>query len=202
MDCQMPKLDGYATTSRFREWEKENQRPRTPIVALTANALSGDAEKCFAAGMDRYLSKPFTSDQLYRVLESCGSASMRADSDAKSESAVLDQQALGRIRALHRPGGPNFFAKVVGLYFSSSLALTDAMRAAVTANDAPAIREAAHALKSCSANVGAIAFAEMCKDVEMAAADGNIDSARELVERLLTEYIHVLQALDAQNIAA
>jgi CheY-like chemotaxis protein len=202
MDCQMPKLDGYATTSRFREWEKENQRPRTPIVALTANALSGDAEKCFAAGMDRYLSKPFTSDQLYRVLESCGSASMRADSDAKSESAVLDQQALGRIRALHRPGGPNFFAKVVGLYFSSSLALTDAMRAAVTTNDAPAIREAAHALKSCSANVGAIAFAEMCKDVEMAAADGNLDSARELVEKLLAEYIHVLQALDAQNIAA
>ena len=65
MDCQMPKLDGYATTSRFREWEKEHQRARTPIVALTANALTGDAEKCFAAGMDRYLSKPFTSEQLY-----------------------------------------------------------------------------------------------------------------------------------------
>jgi CheY-like chemotaxis protein len=202
MDCQMPRLDGYATTSRFREWEKENQRTRTPIVALTANALSGDAEKCFAAGMDRYLSKPFTTDQLYRVLESCGSASMRTDSDVKNESAVLDQQALGRIRALHTPGGPNFFAKVVGLYFSSSLALTDTLRAAAATGDAGGIREAAHALKSCSANVGALAFAELCKDVELAAAGGMLDDARMLVDRLLTEYIHVLQALDAQNIAA
>jgi CheY-like chemotaxis protein len=206
MDCQMPKLDGYATTSRFREWEKENQRARTPIVALTANALSGDAEKCFAAGMDRYLSKPFTSDQLYRVLESCGSASMRTESDVKSdlknESVVLDPQALGRIRALHTPGGPNFFAKVVGLYFSSSLALTDTLRAAAASADAAGIRETAHALKSCSANVGALAFAELCKEVELAAANGNLDDARVLVERLLAEYIHVLQALDAQNIAA
>jgi two-component system sensor histidine kinase/response regulator len=206
MDCQMPKLDGYATTSRFREWEKENQRARTPIVALTANALSGDAEKCFAAGMDRYLSKPFTSDQLYRVLESCGSASMRTDSevktDVKNESAVLDQQALGRIRALHTPGGPNFFAKVVGLYFSSSLALTDTLRAAAASGDAAGIRETAHALKSCSANVGALGFAELCKDVELAAVGGKLDDARVLVERLLAEYIHVLQALDAQNIAA
>jgi signal transduction histidine kinase/DNA-binding response OmpR family regulator len=202
MDCQMPKLDGYATTSRFRDWEKDNQRTRTPIVALTANALSGDAEKCFAAGMDRYLSKPFTTDQLYRVLESCGSASMRTDSEAKNESAVLDQQALGRIRALHTPGGPNFFAKVVGLYFSSSLALTDAMRAAASSGDAAGIREAAHALKSCSANVGATAFADLCKDVELAAAAGNLDEARAQVEKLLAEYIHVLQALDAQNIAA
>jgi len=206
MDCQMPKLDGYATTSRFREWEKENQRARTPIVALTANALSGDAEKCFAAGMDRYLSKPFTGDQLYRVLESCGSASMRTDSDVnsdlKNESAVLDQHALGRIRALHTPGGPNFFAKVVGLYFSSSLALTDTLRAAAASGDAGGIREAAHALKSCSANVGALAFAELCKEVELAAAGGKLEDARVLVDRLLTEYIHVLQALDAQNIAA
>jgi signal transduction histidine kinase/CheY-like chemotaxis protein len=202
MDCQMPKLDGYATTSRFRDWEKDNHRARTPIVALTANALSGDAEKCFAAGMDRYLSKPFTTDQLYRVLESCGSASMRTDSDAKNESAVLDPQALGRIRALHTPGGPNFFAKVVGLYFSSSLALTDALRAAAASGDSAGIREAAHALKSCSANVGASAFAELCKDVEVAAAGGNLEEARVVVERLLAEYIHVLQALDAQNIAA
>jgi signal transduction histidine kinase/DNA-binding response OmpR family regulator/HPt (histidine-containing phosphotransfer) domain-containing protein len=202
MDCQMPKLDGYATTSRFREWEKENQRARTPIVALTANALSGDAEKCFAAGMDRYLSKPFTTDQLHRVLESCGSASLRADIEVKAEGAVLDEQALSRIRALHTPGGPNFFAKVVGLYFSSSLALTDALRAAAASGDAPSIREAAHALKSCSANVGAAAFAELCKEAELAAAAGNVDGARVVVEKLLAEYIHVLQALDAQNIAA
>jgi CheY-like chemotaxis protein len=203
MDCQMPRLDGYAATSRFREWEKEHQRSRTFIVALTANALSGDAEKCFAAGMDRYLSKPFTSDQLYRVLESCGSDAMPVMAEARSEdSAVLDPLTVGRIRALHRPGGPDLFAKVVGLYVASSLALTDALRAAALSHDAVGIRQAAHALKSSSANVGAIAFAELCKDVESAAEDGKLNDARVLVDRLLSEHQQVLQALDAQNIAA
>jgi CheY-like chemotaxis protein len=202
MDCQMPKLDGYAATSRFREWEKEHQRSRTPIVALTANALTGDAEKCFAAGMDRYLSKPFTSDQLYQILESCVSESVLADAEVKLENAVLDRQALGRIRALHRPGGPNLLAKVLGLYSSSSLALTDAIRTATMSNDAESIRQAAHALKSSSANVGAMTFADLCKDVEVAAAEGKLDQARVLVEGLLAEHKRVLQALDAQNIAA
>jgi signal transduction histidine kinase/CheY-like chemotaxis protein len=202
MDCQMPKLDGYAATSRFREWEKEHQRSRTPIVALTANALTGDAEKCFAAGMDRYLSKPFTSDQLYQILESCVSESVPADAEVKLENAVLDRQALGRIRALHRPGGPNLLAKVLGLYSSSSLALTDAIRTATMSNDAESIRQAAHALKSSSANVGAMTFADLCKDVEVAAAEGKLDQARVLVEGLLAEHKRVLQALDAQNIAA
>jgi signal transduction histidine kinase/DNA-binding response OmpR family regulator len=199
MDCQMPKMDGYTATSRFREWEKERQRPRTPIVALTANALTGDAEKCFAAGMDRYLSKPFTSDQLYQVLESCVAEGEPADAAVKVEGAVLDRQALGRIRALHRPGGPNLLAKVLGLYSSSSLALTEAMRAAALSNDAESVRQAAHALKSSSANVGAMAFADLCKDVEVAAAEGKLDQARMLVDGLLEEHKKVLQALDAQN---
>jgi CheY-like chemotaxis protein len=202
MDCQMPKLDGYATTSRFRDWEKEQQRARTPIVALTANALTGDAEKCFAAGMDRYLSKPFTSEQLYQVLESCLSDGAATDAEPRIDNAVLDRQALGRIRALHRPGGPNLLAKVLGLYSSSSLALTEAIRAASTANDAEGLRQAVHALKSSSANVGAMAFADLCKEVEVAAAQGKVDQARVQIDTLLAEHRKVLLALEAQNIAA
>jgi HPt (histidine-containing phosphotransfer) domain-containing protein len=161
--------------------------------------------------MDRYLSKPFSSDQLYQVLESCaadgepGPTAMTAASAASAarlEDAVLDRQALGRIRALHRPGGPNLLAKVLGLYTSSSQALTDAMRSAATLNDAESIRQAAHALKSSSANVGAMAFADLCKEVELAAAAGKLDHARVLVDGLLAEHRKVLQALDAQNIAA
>ncbi|MGH8231645.1 MAG: response regulator, partial [Steroidobacteraceae bacterium] len=206
MDCQMPKLDGYAATMRYRDWEKEHQRARTPIVALTANALSGDAEKCFAAGMDRYLSKPFSSDQLYQVLESCvtdaAPPEIEAESASRKHYAVLDRQALGRIRALHRPGGPTLLAKVRGLYSSSSLALIEALRTGLSGNDAESIRQAAHALKSSSANVGALAFADLCKEVEVAAATGEIDQARVLVDGLLAEHKKVLQALDAQSLAA
>jgi signal transduction histidine kinase/CheY-like chemotaxis protein len=208
MDCQMPKLDGYATTSRFREWEKEQQRARTPIVALTANALSGDAEKCFAAGMDRYLSKPFTSDQLHQVLESCvpegAPIEVRAPTEIEPEAvdAILDQQALGRIRALHRPGGPNLLAKVLGLYASSSVSLTDALRTAALTQDAESLRQAAHALKSSSANIGANSVADLCRNVELAAASGELDHACLLLEELLAEHRKVLQALDSEQLAA
>ncbi len=202
MDCQMPKMDGYVASSRFREWEKTHKRPRTPIVALTANALSGDADKCFAAGMDHYLSKPFSSDQLYQVLESCASAATPAESEGVKEAPVLDQKTLGRIRALHRAGGQDFLAKVVGLYVSSSVGLTEAMRLAALARDAAGIRRAAHALRSSSANVGAMLFAELCKDVEAAAKADKIEHACSLVEKLLAEHKQVLEALKAPSIAA
>jgi two-component system sensor histidine kinase/response regulator len=202
MDCQMPKLDGYAATGRFREWELEQGRPRTPIVALTANALSGDAEKCFAAGMDHYLSKPFTIDDLYDVLESCVSESAASVSNPQSAGVVLDQRTLGSIRALHKSGSPDLLARVVGIYTSSSRELADALRTAAATGDATAMMHAAHQLKSSSSHVGAMALAELCKELEMAAGSGKLSFACMLVERLLDEHQQVLQALGEQGIAA
>jgi signal transduction histidine kinase/CheY-like chemotaxis protein len=223
LDCQMPKLDGYATARQFRASEQQQQRARTPIVAVTANALSGDAEKCFESGMDFYLSKPFTIEQLYQVLESCvpeqnaekpeqpaeEAAQSAADVEARPSSpeqgaddSVLDQQTLDRIRALHRPGGPNLLAKVADLYSSSSLALADALRSAALLNDAEGVRQAAHALKSSSANVGALAFAELCKCVELAAAEGRLAEVSALVTSVASEHQKVLQALEVHTLAA
>jgi CheY-like chemotaxis protein len=78
MDCHMPKLNGYDATARIRAHETRVGWPRTPIVAVTANALHGDREKCLAAGMDQYLSKPFTRQQLRRILETFAVAPARA----------------------------------------------------------------------------------------------------------------------------
>jgi signal transduction histidine kinase/CheY-like chemotaxis protein len=201
MDCQMPKMDGYAATARFRDWEQENLRPRTPIVALTANALSGDEEKCYAAGMDKYLSKPFTLEQLREVLEAYP-AGGDAGGPATSAGAVLDQQTLVRIKSLHKSGSPDLFAKVVELYTSNSLALTATLRSAALFNDAEAMLRAAHSLKSSSANVGAMTLAELCRDVEGAANNGELDVACALIERVIEEHQQVLQALSAHSIAA
>jgi len=68
MDCQMPVMDGYEATRRIREFERLGSRPRTPVIALTANAFSGDVERCLAAGMDAHLAKPYTIEQLRAVI--------------------------------------------------------------------------------------------------------------------------------------
>jgi CheY-like chemotaxis protein/anti-sigma regulatory factor (Ser/Thr protein kinase) len=78
MDCQMPVMDGYEATHRLRELERLTGAPRLPVIALTANALSGDVERCLAAGMDAHLAKPFMIDQLRALIEPWLSAA-RAD---------------------------------------------------------------------------------------------------------------------------
>ena len=75
MDCQMPVMDGYKASGAIREWEQEAGVTRIPIVALTANATDGDREKCLAAGMDDYLSKPFSGDQIQEKVEKWVAAS-------------------------------------------------------------------------------------------------------------------------------
>ncbi len=201
MDCEMPKLDGYETTRRFRAWEREQQRARTPIVAVTAKALDGDAQKCFEVGMDRYLSKPFTTDELFAVLEEYAVEPAGAPA-ARGKSDVLDPRTLAGIRAMRKPGAPDLLAKVAGIYSSNSRMLVDGIKAAVLSNDRAGLLHAVHALKSSSANVGASGLAEVCRDVETAAQGGNLDLACALVERLLAEHRDVLQALEDQGLAA
>jgi signal transduction histidine kinase/CheY-like chemotaxis protein/HPt (histidine-containing phosphotransfer) domain-containing protein len=202
MDCQMPRLDGYATTSRFRKWEQAQQQPRTLIVALTANALAGDSEKCIAAGMDRYLSKPFTIEQLHQALRPDGVDNAVAATEAQGGNVNLDQQTLDRIRAMSRPGGPDLLVRVIDLYVSSSNALIDTMLAASRLEDAVSLAHAAHGLKSSSANVGALALAELCSEVEAAASAGRVEQALRLVKKLVTEHRQVLRALETHNVAA
>jgi CheY-like chemotaxis protein len=69
MDMQMPEMDGLEATMAIRQLESDQKLPRTPIVAMTANAMQGDRERCLEAGMDDYLSKPIRADALFSLLE-------------------------------------------------------------------------------------------------------------------------------------
>ena len=200
MDCHMPELDGYATTRSFREWEERHKLVRTPILALTANALKGDEQKCLAAGMDAYLAKPFSLDQLRRALDLlltavAGAAPRDEPCTSATPAGVLDPAALATIRALQQPGSPNLLQKIIGVYLDSSRALVEQLGAAVLASESTAIAEAAHALKSSSANIGATALAEICRVIESAGRRGDLSEMGGLQTAMRSEYAGVVAAL-------
>ena len=230
MDCQMPDLDGYETTRRIREWELVESRARTRVVALTANALSGEAEKCLAAGMDHYLSKPLSIGQLRAALEarttSVETRNVAAEtqpasaenrpasvethtapreqpaSPAREPPPTLDSSAVELIRSLKTAGKPDLFERLAAIYASSSASLVEVLRRAALTGDVMALRQAAHGLRSSSQNVGAMGLAAICQEVEQAADDSRLEVAEELVERLIREHENVLRSLAQNPIAA
>jgi PAS domain S-box-containing protein len=214
MDCQMPELDGFEATRAIRA--AENGKTRLPIIALTANAMEGDRERCIACGMDDYLAKPFSREQLAAMLERWLPAREGAGPAAASDGSVhpadaaaapgsaatdapaasmLDPTALDRIRALQRDGSPPLLRKVIGLYLSDSQGLLDTLRRAASTSDAHGLRQAAHTLKSSSASLGAMQLAEHCKALEAAARKGALEDTGELVGRIETEHRAVCAVL-------
>jgi two-component system sensor histidine kinase/response regulator len=247
MDLQMPVMDGRDATAAIRARESaEPGRPRTPIVALTANAMVGERERCLAVGMDDYVAKPFTTDQLAAALEKWAPhcrAPAAADDTARpaqfdpvippaprdpgptpeprasaeliaeetnmtpadgttlgsQDQPVLDQAALDAIRALGGAAGTSALTKVIDLYLDYSPTLVGEIEAAIAKEDADALNQAAHSLKSSSASLGAQGFAALCKDLEMIGRNGSIDGAGDIFDKLKGLYPQVCDALTAER---
>jgi signal transduction histidine kinase/DNA-binding response OmpR family regulator/HPt (histidine-containing phosphotransfer) domain-containing protein len=223
MDCQMPVLDGFAATAAIRRREQAQGQPRLPIIALTANILKGFREQCLAVGMDDYLSKPFTQEQLVALLERWLPAGGDMPKPASPASAVLppppahsevatavesipaplpkpttsplDARALAQIRVLHRTGAPNLLGKIIGLYLDNSPKLLQQVRDAVVNADSKAMWQAAHSLKSSSANLGATQVAALCKQIEQRGREQQLEDVAELLQALETHYLQAREAL-------
>ena len=215
MDCQMPVMDGFAATSAIRRDERESDamraRPHTlPIIAITANALQGDREACLAAGMDDYLSKPFTQQQLAAVigrwiaLPIAGSVHHGDAPPALPEEArevihrdVINTAALEKIRALSRDGGDALVQKVINAYVGDVPQHLRMLRQAIGATDAGTVKRVAHSLKSASANVGAEALAGLCKDLEHLGRADTVEGADTLLADMEHEFQAVRHSLTA-----
>jgi len=218
MDCQMPVMDGFAATAEIRRHEREMGRARTlPVIAITANALQGDRESCLAAGMDDYLSKPFTQQQLAAVIgrwialplagrepadEPAVEIAPAMPLPARSAAAPgllrdepVNSMALENIRALSRDAGNLLVQKVVAAFVGDTPRHLTALRQALAGLDADSVRRVAHSLKSASANVGAARLATLCRELEQLGRTGSIASAAPLLADMEREFQSVRQSL-------
>jgi CheY-like chemotaxis protein/HPt (histidine-containing phosphotransfer) domain-containing protein len=209
MDCQMPELDGYEATAAIRRREGGDLQGRhTPIIAMTANALEGDRERCLAAGMDDYLPKPVTTEKLVAVLQrwmprdgSPAAGPEGADSGAgvpDDGGESIDQTVLAGLRGLQQPGAPDLLSQLIELFLGDAAPRLAGLAQAVAQGDAHALERQAHTLKGSSANIGARRLARLCEDLELLGRSGELGRAPGVLTELEAEFDRVRAALRAE----
>ncbi len=198
MDCHMPRLDGYAATAAIRDAAEPSAR--TPIIAMTASALPGDRERCLAAGMDDYLSKPLQISELDRVLSEW--APRPAVPEAEQPPAPFgtpgdrsfDRDAVAQLR---RQFAPPLVTRIFDLFLEETAEGIARLQAAEADGDASPLGEAAHRLKSSCRTVGATGMVALCSELEARGAAGSTQDCRALIERLESAFAPTTQELRA-----
>ncbi len=174
LDVMMPGMDGYECTRRIREEETRLDWNHTPIIALTGNTLEGDKERCLAAGMDDYLSKPFRIDALQAILKQHTETASINRQPLPSESLpVADSCCVspGPLSMLHNVGGAALVQKVLQLFFDTAQLQLANIKSGLLAGDMESVQLSAHSLKSAAAHVGAMQLSELARALEHAVRD-------------------------------
>jgi len=171
MDCMMPDMDGYESTRRIRDEEAGFDQKRTPIIALTANALKGDKEHCLAMGMDEYLSKPFRLEALRALLNQFIDTSSINQQSSLSKTLFINDTRVNPepLEMLRNMGGASLVQEVLQLFFADTPSKLEKIATGMLAGDRETIRHAAHSIKSAAANVGATKLSELARTLEQAA---------------------------------
>ncbi|MGB0911665.1 MAG: response regulator, partial [Nitrospirales bacterium] len=225
MDCQMPEMDGYEATRKIREVESLKREakesgpyplpliPHIPIIAMTANAMQGDREKCLDAGMDDYIAKPIKPKQLAEALDRWlleavaekdeavtyevkdgpqdpMNESQRAyDEPCSSPSYPIDVATIAEWRRL---GGEDFMARMLKQFVKDATQCVAKVEAAVEAGNLSALSEAAHGLKGICQNTGAYRLARLAEYLERQCEDDSLEMAKGKLTGLKAE----LEAID------
>jgi len=183
-DCHMPELDGYDLTGAIRTEEKPTGK-RLPIIAVTANALQGEAERCIAAGMDDYVSKPIAMavlraklqkwmppPRLTAVVEAPAVPQSAPASAASGGAKAIDERAIKDMFG----DDEVTFKEILTEFLPASRGIVQEILTAATARDADGVGKAAHKLKSAARSVGAAALADLCVVLESAGKVGDLET--------------------------
>ena len=202
MDCRMPEMDGYEATALIRRREREGGS-RVPIIALTAHAMQGDRERCLAAGMDDYATKPVKVDELKTVLArwigEAGTADAAAPARGEGFREVTpDLEALGALVSVAAASGSGFVEEAVATYLSQTPVQISAVRSAIAHNNAQDLSREAHSLKSGSAILGAQNMRALSDELERRAEAGALEGADLLLQELEEEFQRVKSALESE----
>jgi two-component system, sensor histidine kinase and response regulator len=233
--CQFSVLSRQAAISEDRPPHSSlttdnRQRPtfHIPIIALTANAMEQDRQRCLDAGMDDYLSKPFSQERLAAILGRYLPSAAETETNQQEPTPVIpnepavqtkaspaptvtpsavtkeeptspiDAKVLNQIRALQRPNAPNIVHKIINSYLHDAPQLLEAARQAIAQNDSSTLYRSAHSLKSTSASLGALTLAGLCKELEAIGRAQTTDKADSLLVTIEQEYVQVEEALKAE----
>ena len=197
MDMQMPVMDGIEATQRIREQEREQNREvahttgsrHLPIVAMTANAMQGDRERCLASGMDGYVSKPVKPEELFAEIALALGTDVNALASSTEDLQLpltAETQIYNRAEVLERIGGDEeLFQTLAGMFVTDSENYCHALEAAMAAADAPTLQREAHTIKGLLATFSENAGATLAQQLEDLAKQGALEGAEALTAALL-----------------
>ena len=196
MDVQMPELDGISATILLREKERLTGTHQV-VIAMTALVMKNDRERCLAAGMDGYLSKPIRPQELDEVLESrivqqSSSSRMEAAAPSHGQPAVNVDELMDRL-----DGDRAFLAELTELFRADYPRQIGAIQEAIHRNDAPGVKQASHALKGALSNLAASEAREMAANLERLGLSGDLASASTALGSLEKELTRTMESLDA-----
>jgi PAS domain S-box-containing protein len=182
MDLQMPVMDGLEATRRIVAMLPSHARPR--IVAMTANALPGDRERCMEAGMDDYIAKPILPAAVRALIEKWAPLPPQAAPSDTAEAQLIDDSVLNELARLDEPGTPSMLRGLLGDYLGEMPATVSAIKQHCREADGPALARRAHKLAGTSASLGASGVADLCRRIEQQAAAGELQALPALVDEL------------------
>jgi PAS domain S-box-containing protein len=205
MDCQMPVLDGYDATRQIRAGRVPNLDRRVPIIALTAYAMESDRQKCLAAGMDEFVSKPIRYEELKAAIERVLARPVRPAPLPAGAAAppvkpvVLDLAQFEHLKGLQDDENPKFLANLIDLFLAETPKRFRDLAARLAAGDVRAARQLAHTVKGACANFGGRALQALCLEIEECVREGNLKGASALIGKLEPELACLAKELSLQK---